>query len=284
MIAYLYLAFVILVWASSPAVVKLLLRGLDNFQVLFFITLFASVFLFIIAFLQRKLHLLRTYSSRDFLIFSCMGFLGVFLYFVFFFGSLSLIPAQITSIVNYTWPVLVLVFASLILKERLTLRKLFALFISFIGVVIVISQGDLSFDNFLGVLLALGGACSYSLFSVLGKKLDYDQVVSMMIYYVVSLLLSIIAVLLFSDFVLPSLASLVGLLWLGCVTSGIAYVAWFAALKYGDTAKIANLVYLTPFLALVYIRLLLGESITFASIIGLLVVVIGILIQVSRRN
>lgn len=54
---------------------------------------------------------------------------------------------------------------------------------------------------------------------------------------------------------------------------------WLLALKYGDTAKISNLIFITPFLSLVYIYFLLGEKILLSSVIGLVLIVLGIVIQ-----
>ena len=70
-----------------------------------------------------------------------------------------------------------------------------------------------------------------------------------------------------------------GLLWIGIFSSGGAFLLWFLALKYGDTSKIANIAFLTPFFSLIYIYFLLHESIQIYSIVGLLFICIGILIQ-----
>ena len=74
---------------------------------------------------------------------------------------------------------------------------------------------------------------------------------------------------------------LLGLVWLGAFTSGFAFVFWFLALKYGDTAKMSNIILLTPFISLVYIYFLVGEKILPSSMVGLAVIVLGILIQSS---
>lgn len=281
-LAYLYVGIVILLWSSVPAVAKLLLKNLDSFQVLFFISLAASLTLFLVAIFQNKLQIALKYNLKDYFTFAYMGCLGIFLYYLFMFGSLMLIPAQAYTIVNYLWPIMVIILASIILKEKFTPLKAVAMILSFFGIYIVISQGNVlnvAASNWAGVLLAFLGAASYGLFSVLGKKHDYDKLTSVMFYWGFSFIFAALSVLVFSRIRIPTLYELTGLIWVGGVAGGIAYVFWFLALKHGDTAKISNMAYLTPFVALVYIQLLLGEKILLSSVVGLVIIVMGISLQ-----
>jgi drug/metabolite transporter (DMT)-like permease len=281
-ISYLYVSLAALLWGSAFAVGKLLLAGLDNLQVLFFDNLFAFVGLFFIVLLQKKKRIIKAYTKQDYFTFAWMGFLGTFLYGFFLYEGLALLSAQEASILNYLWPVMVVIFATLILRENITLRKIFAIACSFFGIAIVVSKGDFSalqFGNLLGVLSAVAGAAAYGLFSVLGKKQNYEGFTSMMFFYFFGALFSLFAVLLFSSIPHLSLYQLAGLLWLGIFISGLGYVCWFAALKHGDTVKMSNMIFLTPFLSLVYIHFLTGEHILVSSIIGLVCIVAGILIS-----
>lgn len=286
-ISYIFVLLASFLWGSTAAVGKLLLANLNNLQVLFFTTLFAFLGLFAIVLLQRKKAIIKTYTKKDYFTFAWMGFLGVFLYVFFFYGALQLLPAQEAFIINYLWPIMVVFFAILILKEQTTSRKILGIICSFVGVAIVITKGDFStlqLGNVLGILSAIAGAIVYGLFSVLGKKQNYDKFVSMMFYYFFSFLYALIAVLLFSKIPQVSFYQLTGLIWLGIFASGLGFVFWFLALKYGDTAKMSNIIFLTPFISLVYIYFLVGEKILISSVIGLVVIVAGILVQSTEKN
>ena len=79
-------------------------------------------------------------------------------------------------IINYLWPIMIVVFACIILKEKMTLKKAIAIVLSFIGVIIVTSNGNLlSIDNnsLIGTLFYVLAAISYGLFSVLNKQKKY---------------------------------------------------------------------------------------------------------------
>lgn len=278
---YLYASLASLLWASTAAVSKLLLAHLDNLQVLFFSTLFASISLLIISLAQGKFAVIKTYTLKDYGIFALMGFIGVFLYRFFLQAALLLMPAQEAFIINYTWPIMVVIFAWIILKEKMTWKKVVALLMSFIGVIIVTTKGDFSILNFSigGVFFALAGAVVYGFYSVLGKRQTYEKFTSTTFFYIFSFIFSTIALLLFSSVPSLSLNQFGGLLWLGIFPSGLAFVFWLLALKHGDTTKISNLIFMTPFLSLIYIYFLLGEKILISSMVGLIVIVVGILIQ-----
>lgn len=280
--AYLFAFLAIFLWGTSAAVGKLLLTDLDNLQVLLVSSLLALVSLFVISLFTKKLEVIKKYKRRDYLIFAGMGGVGVFLYYYFFYGALALMPAQDAFVINYLWPIMVVLFSIILLKEKLTIRKALGLVVSFLGVAVVITKGDIvgfNSNNPQGILFALAGAVSYGIFSVLVKKLKYEEFTSTMFYYIFAFIYVLIFTLGVSSIPAIGLPQLVGLLWLGVFCSGLAFVFWFLALKYGDTAKVSNLIFLTPFLSLVFIYFLVGEEILLPSIVGLAIIVLGILIQ-----
>ena len=177
---------------------------------------------------------------------------------------------------------LVILLAFPLLRERLTLKKLCSLFISFLGIVVIVTHGrlfTLSLTSLQGDMLALGGAAVFALFSVLGKKYRYDQVVSVFIYFVTALVFIIPTLFFLSSLKIPSWHIWLWLLLNGLVVNGISYIFWLKALEYGDTSVISNALYVTPFLSLVSITLFLGEPILLSSRVGLIIIVVGIVLQ-----
>src|SRR5256714_11045115 len=182
---------------------------------------------------------------------------------------------------------LVIILAFPLLRERLTINKLCSLFISFLGIVVIVTHGrifTLSLTSLRGDLLALGGAGAFALFSVLGKKYQDDQVVSVFIYFVTALVFIAPTLVLFSSLKMPSFHVWLWLLLNGFIVNGVSYIFWFKALENGDTSVISNALYLTPFLSLVYIALFLGEQILLSSIVGLVIIVVGIVLQSVNQD
>jgi len=284
--AYFYLILTILLWSSTPAIAKLALVELNNYQLLFYTSIVGVISLFIVNLLQGKLKIIFTYTKTDYLKMFGMGFIGIFLYYVFLYGSFALAPAGQVNVVNYLWPIFIIIFSIPILKEKFNWKTLLAIFVSFIGAVVAFTKGSFIFDNeyFIAYVLAILGAICYGLFSVLGKRFEYDKYSSMFIYYIFATLLIIPTTLFFSDFIVPkSLITIISILLLGGLINSIAFVFWFKALKLGNTHKIANLIYMVPFLAMVWTYFLNSEQFVISSIVGLILIIMGVIIQLKNK-
>ena len=127
-------------------------------------------------------------------------------------------------------------------------------------------------------------AVSYGLFSVLNKKKNYNNYISMMLFYFTSFCISLIYSLLTKKIFIPELNQLLGLLWRGIFTCAIAFTSWAIALKKGDTIRISNMAYITPFLSLVWSSVILKENIKITSILGLIIIVLGIFLQMRNKD
>ena len=284
---YLYLALPILLWSAVPAVAKLALSELTNFQLLFFNSIVAVVSLSLAILLRDKFHHFSEYKKTDYLKMFGMGFLGIYLYYVLLYGSFALVPSGQANMINYLWPTFVVIFSIPILGEKFNLKTFLAILISFAGALIVFTGGDFSsFSNehSFGYLLAAGGAIFYGLFSVLGKKVRYEKFTSMLVYYVSSLILITPTVYFTSGLVIPTkITTFLAILFMGGFASSLGFVFWFKALDAGHTHKIANAIYFVPFLALVWVQLLNNEAVPVISIFGLVLIAGGILIQAKKK-
>jgi len=285
-IEFLYVAITILLWGTVATVGKLLLTTLDNYQVLFYVMLSSLIAVFILSALMGKIKIIKKYKRKDYVIFFLLGVAGTFMYSFLFYLGLNYSSAQEAFVVNYTWPIWVIILAAIFLKEKITFKKIIAIILSFVGVLVIVSQGNLSINhqNLFGNMIMLLGAFFYGLFSVLGKKYKYETTTSMTFYFLAGTILSFIAMLIFSEFTLPTSIEFLGFIWLGGVATGVAYLFWFLALKHGDTGIMANLVFLTPFVSLVFIAIFLKEKILPSSLIGLVLIISGVLIQSIYRN
>lgn len=283
---YFYLILCILFWASIPVVSKKILVELNNLQMLFYSTIFSFIVLGVILLVQKKHKIMKEYFAKDYLNMAFLGFLGTYLYYVLLYGALALTTAQEGFILAYTWPILVLILAFVILKEKVTLKKILAILVSFFGIIIIVTQGNihsLTLTNFSGDFLALSGAFVFALFSILGKKYNFDKTISAFIYFLSALIFITITVFIFSTPKIPSLNIWIWLMFNGILVNGVTYIWWFKALEKVETSVILTALYLTPFISLVYIWLFLDEKILLSSIVGLVVIVTGILIQ-SYKN
>ena len=89
-----------------------------------------------------------------------------------------------------------------------------------------------------------------------------------------------------SEFMIPSGNALLGSLYIGIFEMSLTFVIWLLALKNSsNTAKVSNLIFLSPFIALIIIYYTVGEEIQLSTIIGLVFIIGGIILQrVSKRK
>ena len=280
---YVYAAVSILGWSTVATVVKLLLGSLNSFQVLSISSLFAAAFLLVVNIATGNIKKLKSYTAKDYLTSVLIGLPGAFLYYVFYYTGTSFMPASQAFIVNYLWPIMSVLFACIILKEKMTAVKIIALLCSFAGVIIVVGKDLFGFEwqTLIGAGFCALGAVSYGIFTALNQKSSYDKRNSLMIAFFSTFVLTTAINLASGN--MPSLSGVqvLGIAWNGIVSIGIANTSWQLALESKDTAKISNLAYITPFLSLIWTWLILKEQISVFSLIGLAVIMLGILIQIK---
>ena len=282
--SYLYAFGAIFFWSTTATVSKLLLHSYSTMQVVAISSAVAAVFLLAVNFAKGNLKKLREYGPRDFLITSGVGLLGTFAYDLLLYLGIGRLLASQAMIINYLWPMMAVVAGCIILKEKMTVRKVIAVVMSFLGVTIVTSGG--SFAGFQGsslegAVFCVLAAVSYGLFVAFNKRLPYEPQLNMMLYYAQSALIAFVYLLLWEK--MPSFngMQILGFLWIGVCCHAVGYVSWAMAMKLGETAKVANLAYITPFLAMVVAHFCLGDPITLWSVGGLLVIVAGIFLQLK---
>ncbi len=282
LVSYLNLGLCILLWAFIPVASKKILTELNNLQMLFYSTMFSAAALGAVILFQRKSATLLSLTFRDSARLFWLGFLGAFLYYLLLYGAFARTSAAEGFILAYTWPILVSLLAVPLLGEKLTPARLLAIAISFSGVVVIVTRGQMvefQFENLAGNLLALSGALVFASFSVLGKRANCDLTVAAFIYFCAALPCAAIAVAATGGLPWPSPAVWRWLFFNGILVNGVSYLFWFKALERGDTFIVSNLLYLTPVIALPLVRLFLNEPVHTSAVLGLVLVIAGILFQ-----
>ena len=282
---YFYAGISIFLWSTTATVTKLLLGSLNSMQIMLASSLVAFVFLFFVSLFKGSLKELKSYKLTDYIQISGIGTIGIFLYHLFLYLGIDRMNASQAFIINYLWPIMTMVFACILLKEKMTLQKGIAIYLSFQGVVQVTVNGNLlqtEKSSIVGAVYCIMAALSYGLFCVLNKQKLYNKYLSMMLYYFVAMLISFFYIVFTKDWFVLSVGQTIGMIWIGVFTTATAFTTWALALAKGDTAKISNLAYITPFLSLVWTWLILKEPLTFSSVVGMVMIVSGILIQLKK--
>ncbi len=297
--AYLYALITVLFWVTVASAFKLTLRYMDFLHMLLYSSAASALVLFFILIAQGKLKQLKTYTKQQYINSAILGFLNPFFYYVILFKAYNLLLAQEAQPLNQTWAVVLPILSIIILKQKIKALNIIALLISFLGVLIISTQGNLlgfSFTSPFGVFLALFSAIIWSLFWLYNVKDKRDEVSKLFLNFTFGFIYILIAIPILSPSLLPDgginfkLATgygLMGAIYIGLFEMGITFVLWMKALQLSKTtAQVSNFIYLVPFISLIVIHLTVGETIYPSTIIGLVFIIGGILLQqyVSRSK
>jgi drug/metabolite transporter (DMT)-like permease len=291
--AYIYAAAAVIFWSTIAAAFKISLPyysdilGLNILHLLFYASLIATFVLYINLLFTKKIYLIKSFSKSDYLYSAFMGFLNPFLYYLVLLKAYSILSAQEAMTINWLWPMTLVLLSIPLLKQKIKLKSIVAITISFLGVLIIATRGNLiefKFTNPIGVMLALGSTLIWALFWIYNTKDKHDEAVRLFLNFTFATFFIFVSILIFDKLKMPDLKGILGAVYIGLFEMGITFLLWLKALKLSKTtAHIANLVYFCPFLSLVVIALVVNEKIFISTIIGLIFIVGGIILQKIRE-
>jgi len=197
--------------------------------------------------------------------------------------------AQMGAIITATTPAFMVVFARVILKEDITVKKCLSIILATIGVGVIVGHGGIDLTQQLGGLFLLLAAVTWALMSVLVKKVPshYSQIV-------VTTYSSLIAVILLTPFVIPRLKemdlSIVvqptisgGLLYLGIVSTAGGFLLWNKGLQLMNASSGGLFFFFQPIVGTFLGWLLLGETIGLSFWLGSLFIFSGVFIVIREE-
>ncbi len=281
-------ALTIIFWSTVATAFKLTLGHISFLPLVFYASLCSVMVLVFLCLLRGKFSELSQWHSRDVARSVLLGVLNPALYYLLLFRAYSLLPAQVAQVLNFTWPILLLILGAVFLKQRLTWASLIAITVSFLGVVIVSMQGSFlsigslisgfSFDE--GVALALISAVVWAGYWVVNQADNRDPLLRLCINFIAGLACLSIVMTLTKSWQWPSAYALLGAAYIGLFEMSLAFYCWLQALRLSNNKSLTtNLVFLTPFLSLVLIGLVLEEPIHSSTLWGLMMIIGSILFQ-----
>ncbi len=278
----------VLLWSTVATSFKIGLRYLSPlFLILAAAVVSWFVFLIFLTATKRLSELSRV-TLTDLGKSALQGLLNPCGYYLVLFHAYSLLPAQVAQPLNMIWPFPLALFSALLLKQHITIRNIAAIFVSLAGVVFISSQGSFSGWERIslpGVGLALGSSLLWALYWVLGVMDKREEVIKLFWSFsfgIVYLLLIAFT----SGSPAPELntGAMGASVYVGLFELGLTYILWMRAMQLSENnAKTGNLIFLAPFLSLVFIHFILGETIYSTTFVGLSLIIAGIWLQQRKK-
>jgi drug/metabolite transporter (DMT)-like permease len=188
-----------------------------------------------------------------------VGVLGLFGYHAALFAGLQNAPSVQANLVNYLWPLLIVVLAPLFIKgTKLSSRQVVAALVGFTGAALAILSGSELVSGFaIGYVFAFVAAIIWATYSLLSKRVAF-RTAAVGTFGFVSGLMAIAAHLLFEPQTQLALSDWPLLVLLGLGPLGLSFYLWDYALKTGNPQRIGLIAFLTPLISTALLLLVTG--------------------------
>lgn len=283
--AYIYLIITLCAWGSLYVVSKFILTKVPTFTVLFFRYLISVIILFAIL-NKRKVSKIE---KKDFPYIFLIGFIGYFISIAAQFIGTKLSNASTASLINSTNPIFIILFAVLILKEKLTLKKIICVILALFGTFIIIHTGNTN-GGFLGILFSICSVISWSFMSVIVKKITqkYDSIqvtsYALFVALIFSAPCSIYEFFTVSNIDLLDLNVVLSLLYIGLICTALSHVLWNKSLSMLEASSCSLFYPIQPMISALLGFLFLNENIDLNFIFGSILIIAGILFSIEKEK
>jgi drug/metabolite transporter (DMT)-like permease len=289
-IIYLEALFAVVIWGANFVATKVVVAEISPVTIIWlrfgmgFIILGAAV-------IWRKQFSLPDKNELAYL--ALLGFLGITFHQWLQATGLMTAAATTTAWIVATIPIFTAILGWLVLREKLGWPAIVGIGLATFGVLLIVSKGDLpalATGNFgsIGDFLILISAVNWAVFSVLSRRGLANHPAARMMFYVMLFGWLFTSIWLFgfgpglSEIPQLSTSGWVNILILGILGSGLAYIAWFDALREIPASRLSAFIYIEPLVTVIVAAIAIRETITAASLIGGGIIILGVVL-VNRR-
>lgn len=278
----------VLLWSTVATAFKLTLLEFSPIQMLTVASAVSAFALLAVCLFQGKGKLIFVTFFSNPLYYLLLGLINPLAYYLILFKAYDLLPASQAQPLNYSWAITLTLMAAVFLGQKIQSKDWIACLLGYAGVVVIATQGNplaLNFESPLGVSLALLSTLLWAGYWILNTKNKADPIVSVLLGFLVALPFAIALCIYQQGSWSISLKGWFAVTYVGLFEMGITFVLWLTALKQTqNTARISNLIFISPFISLLLLANIIGETIHPSTLIGLVMIVSGLLVQQLRKS
>ncbi|MED4754786.1 DMT family transporter [Brevibacillus choshinensis] len=283
LIGSIYLSVAASIWGGMYVVVKVVVDIVPPLELVWLRYVIALLALLIIGALTKQSWRV---AKRDWLIIILIGLIGNTISIVTQEVGTMLSSAQMGAIITSTTPAFMVLFARMILKEKITAKKAISIVLATIGVCVIVGTAQIDTSNQLGGISLLIAALTWSLMSVLVKRVpgQYSQIVVttysilVAVAFLTPFTLGGLAKLDFEEIMQPSIWG--GLLYLGVISTACGFLLWNRGLQKLNASSGGLFFFFQPIVGTFLGWLLLGEQIGLSFWMGTTLIFIGVLLVI----
>lgn len=278
------------IWGGMYVVSKYVLDFIPPLTLVWLRFIIAFVVLyFILKIAEKKQKKKITIRKKDWLLFAWIGFIGYFISITCQFIGTKLSDAHTGSLVTSATPAFMVIFAAIILKEKLTARRLLSTIIATIGVIIVIGWDIEIGSYFIGTIILVGAAITWALLSIYVKIASARFSSLVITTYAIFFSLFFITPFMIWEFQSSSIEHmnmyvLLGILYLGIVSTAGAFFLWNKGLELTDASIGSLFFFFQPIVGSLLGWLLLNETLNSNFFIGGILIICSVIITTFEKQ
>ncbi|PFV93230.1 DMT family transporter [Bacillus thuringiensis] len=278
------------IWGGMYVVSKYVLDFIPPLTLVWLRFIIAFVVLYGILKLAEKNQKKKvTIRKKDWLLFAWIGFIGYFISITCQFIGTKLSDAHTGSLVTSATPAFMVIFAALILKEKLTARRLLSTIIATIGVIIVIGWDIEIGSYFIGTIILVGAAITWALLSIYVKIASIQFSSLVITTYAIFFSLFFITPFMIWELQAASIGTvntyvILGVLYLGIVSTAGAFFLWNKGLELLDASIGSLFFFFQPIVGSLLGWLLLNETLNSNFFIGGILIICSVLITTFEKK
>jgi drug/metabolite transporter (DMT)-like permease len=283
LLPYLEALFAVVVWGVSFIATKIAVGQISPTTVVWLRFAMGIPLIFFAVLIRKQFAFPK---GGEWWYFALLGFLGISFHQWLQSNGLKTAQATTTAWIVATSPAFIAILGWMVLKEKLNLVQSSGIVLAMVGVLAVVSKGDLSalavgkFGSY-GDFLILISAVNWAVFSILSRRGLKKHPSTRMTFWVMSIGWVITSAAFFAnrnytEFPQLDFHGWTAMIYLGVFTTGLAYIAWFDALSQLSAAQTGAFLFIEPLTSMVAASTILNEQITFVSVLGGAVILVGI--------
>ena len=278
------------IWGGMYVVSKYVLDFIPPLTLVWLRFIIAFVVLYgILKLAEKKQKKTVTIRKKDWLLFAWIGFIGYFISITCQFIGTKLSDAHTGSLVTSATPAFMVIFAALILKEKLTARRLLSTIIATIGVIIVIGWDIEIGSYFIGTIILVGAAITWALLSIYVKIASIQFSSLVITTYAIFFSLFFITPFMIWELQAASIGTvntyvILGVLYLGIVSTAGAFFLWNKGLELLDASIGSLFFFFQPIVGSLLGWLLLNETLNSNFFIGGILIICSVLITTFEKK
>ncbi|MGE6847384.1 DMT family transporter [Bacillus tropicus] len=278
------------IWGGMYVVSKYVLDFIPPLTLVWLRFIIAFVVLYmILKITEKKQKKTVTIRKKDWLLFAWIGFIGYFISITCQFIGTKLSDAHTGSLVTSATPAFIVIFAAIILKEKLTARRMLSTIIATIGVIIVIGWDIEIGSYFIGTIILVGAAITWALLSIYVKIASARFSSLVITTYAIFFSLFFITPFMVCEFQSSpiehmNLYVVLGVLYLGIVSTAGAFFLWNKGLELMDASIGSLFFFFQPIIGSLLGWLLLNETLSSNFFIGGILIICSVFITTFERK